>query len=146
MRRAGERRKEVPLTPTTVISEHVMPIGISTASRTMSRRPKITPTMLSSEDWTLWQHWIGPVLHWLTGVDVGSSVMVTVVVSTLPHGVATARSGRARVAAMRVNFIVVRGLMMRCQSTGGKETARRSYSAWYPSGYCEGVHFAIRLR
>ena len=45
------------------------------------------------------QHWIGPVLHWLTVVTVGAgAVTVTVTVGVTPQGVATARTGSARSA------------------------------------------------
>ena len=44
-------------------------------------------------DWTCWQHWMEPVLHWLTVVTVGAgAVTVTVTVGGL-FGMAAARKG-----------------------------------------------------
>ena len=53
--------------------------------------------MLTSRVWS--QHWMDPVLHWLTVVTVGAgAVTVTVTVGGTPHGVAAARTVRVKMA------------------------------------------------
>lgn len=95
-------------TPTTEMGEQSMPIGISTPSKTTPRRPRSTLTAFVLDDSTLLQQLIAPVLHSLTEVTVAVAVTVTVVVASVvvgvPHGVATARRGRARREAV-ANFI-----------------------------------------
>ena len=74
---------------------------------TTPSKPSKLVTTLEDADWTLLQHWIGPVLHCETGVLVGVAVtvMVTVGVGGGPPGMAAARMGRARRVIAGENFI-----------------------------------------
>ena len=51
--------------------EQVKPTGTLTPPRATPKRPKRVDTTGVLESWTLWQHWIGPVLHWPPSVGVG---------------------------------------------------------------------------
>ena len=77
-------------------------------------------------DWTLWQHWMEPVLHWLTVVAVGTAVSVTVVVGVFQATAARAREEATRRRENENIFVIEVGALLLCCGASVLRILRRT--------------------